>query len=484
MGKLPSYLRESYYAQKYEASLLAEQPIAEPLPSKLLDDKAVPPMISISSDNMEVKFIGPVRNSDTDAASVRADHPMPPSTGLYYFEATILSKGRDGFIGIGFCRHGSAANRLPGWEEDSWGYHGDDGHSFSCQTTGQDYGPKFTTGDVVGCAVNFGSGECFYTKNGVHLGTAFTGLSGDLYPSIGLKTIGEQVRVNFGAQPFVFDIEYYYRQEKMRLYKSVRDEEDDISGRVQSLVSSYLSHNGYVDSARAMAVDISSHTNKLVSYPPIDTEASNRQRIRAYVLEGDMDSALEMLEGLFPEALQQHEMLYFRIRCRKFIEMMRASTESQQSSFIDDKELGPELDIMDADDEKDVTMKDVTKVSTLRSNGRTKRPDSAASLAAAIEYGRQLQTLYANAGSNYKNGLQNAFSLLAYPDPQNSPIAHLLEPSLRAEIAEEINRAILVSSGKSARSELEEIVASVGMKIGGVKGAEFINVHRDFLRDV
>ena len=32
------------------------------------------------------------------------------------------------------------------------------------------YGPKFTTGDVIGCCVNFLDHTCFYTKNGKKLG--------------------------------------------------------------------------------------------------------------------------------------------------------------------------------------------------------------------------------------------------------------------------------------------------------------------------
>jgi Ran-binding protein 9/10 len=40
-------------------------------------------------------FSGPGK-SHKDAASVRADHPIPPLTGIYYFEVKILSKGRDG----------------------------------------------------------------------------------------------------------------------------------------------------------------------------------------------------------------------------------------------------------------------------------------------------------------------------------------------------------------------------------------------------
>jgi hypothetical protein len=34
---------------------------------------------------------------------------------------------------------------------------------------GTAYGPTFTTGDVIGCCVNFHSGTVFYTKNGLRL---------------------------------------------------------------------------------------------------------------------------------------------------------------------------------------------------------------------------------------------------------------------------------------------------------------------------
>lgn len=65
---------------------------------------------------------------------------------------------------------------LTGWDKHSYGYHGDDGHSFCSSGTGQPYGPTFTTGDVIGCCVNLINGTCFYTKNGHSLG----GYIGDL----------------------------------------------------------------------------------------------------------------------------------------------------------------------------------------------------------------------------------------------------------------------------------------------------------------
>ena len=79
-------------------------------------------------------------------------------------------------MGIGLSASGVNMNRLPGWDKHSYGYHGDDGHSFCSSGTGQPYGPTFTTGDVIGCGINLLDNTCFYTKNGHHLGIAFTDL--------------------------------------------------------------------------------------------------------------------------------------------------------------------------------------------------------------------------------------------------------------------------------------------------------------------
>lgn len=71
----------------------------------------------------------------------------------------------------------SDAPVLPaGWDKHSYGYHGDDGHSFCSSGTGQPYGPTFTTGDVIGCCVNLINNTCFYTKNGHSLGERLMGV--------------------------------------------------------------------------------------------------------------------------------------------------------------------------------------------------------------------------------------------------------------------------------------------------------------------
>ena len=94
-------------------------------------------------------------------------------------------------IGVGFCTNAFDLNRMPGncnlcffincqliniiiiligWENNSWGYHGDDGKFYYCSGKGKPYGPLFTTGDTIGCCISFLSNMKFYTKNGIHLG--------------------------------------------------------------------------------------------------------------------------------------------------------------------------------------------------------------------------------------------------------------------------------------------------------------------------
>lgn len=80
------------------------------------------------------------------------------------------------YIGIGLSLAKVNLSRLPGWDKDSFGYHADDGCSFSSSGQGKAYGPTYSTGDVIGCGVNLVDNACFYTKNGQRLGTAFTDL--------------------------------------------------------------------------------------------------------------------------------------------------------------------------------------------------------------------------------------------------------------------------------------------------------------------
>ncbi|CAG8454879.1 13181_t:CDS:2 [Cetraspora pellucida] len=144
------------------------------------------------------------------AESVPTDYPIPPEVLLYYFEVDIIDKGEDGYIGVGFAKDLEILEILPGWCPGTMGYHGDDGCKFYETGRGINYGPLYSTGDTIGCCVNFVDQHIFYTKNGVNLGIAFEcALKEDLFPIIGLRTHGECVEANFGTKPFKFDIDSY-----------------------------------------------------------------------------------------------------------------------------------------------------------------------------------------------------------------------------------------------------------------------------------
>ena len=50
---------------------------------------------------------------------------------------------------------------LSSWESNSCGYHGDDGQLYVDQGKGQAFGPKFTSGDIIGVGINYLSQEFF-----------------------------------------------------------------------------------------------------------------------------------------------------------------------------------------------------------------------------------------------------------------------------------------------------------------------------------
>ncbi|XP_055626238.1 ran-binding protein 9 [Toxorhynchites rutilus septentrionalis] len=280
--------------------------------------------IGLTQNNLRVHYKG-IGKSHTDAASARTPYPIPSACGLYYFEVKIISKGRDGYMGIGLTAHTHfKMNRLPGWDKQSYGYHGDDGNSFCSSGNGQPYGPTFTTGDIIGCGVNLVDNTCFYTKNGHHLGIAFRDLPPRLYPTVGLQTPGEVVDANFGQEPFKFDIEDMLKElraaTKATIYNfPLPDDQGDWTVILHKMVSSYLVHHGYSSSAETFARSTGQTMQEDIA------SIKNRQKIIKLVLSGRMGQAIEQTIRLYPGLLESNQNLLFMLKCRQFIEMVNGS---------------------------------------------------------------------------------------------------------------------------------------------------------------
>jgi len=113
-------------------------------------------------------------------------------------------------IGVGFCDASVPLKYLPGWHTGSWGYQGNVGNT-SYGEGYTKYGPTVITGDIVGCCIDFQKRVAFYTKNGDLLDVAFENLvfKENIYPVVGLMSLGEHIHVNFGKESFLFDIMKY-----------------------------------------------------------------------------------------------------------------------------------------------------------------------------------------------------------------------------------------------------------------------------------
>uniref|UniRef100_A0A093Y5B8 Ankyrin-3 n=1 Tax=Talaromyces marneffei PM1 TaxID=1077442 RepID=A0A093Y5B8_TALMA len=149
---------------------------------------------------------------DETIATIRADCPMAPVPGhdYCYFEVTI-ERGSPiaETFGVGFCEEQTPLNLMVGWDDHSWGYHGDDGKSFF-NSSGSAFGETYTVKDVIGCGINFKEEAAFFTKNGNIIGLAFQKIKGKLYPAVSMdqRMIGAQMSVNFwkedGPNDFVY----------------------------------------------------------------------------------------------------------------------------------------------------------------------------------------------------------------------------------------------------------------------------------------
>lgn len=112
----------------------------------------------------------------------------------------------------------SVHSRMPGWDSKSFGYHGDDGGIFhSSGGMVEQFGPKFGSGDTVGCGIDYVARGIFFTLNGEFLGYGWKNVNTEillsgLYPVVGIDTHAP-ISLNFGnLKPFKFDLTEFHKK--------------------------------------------------------------------------------------------------------------------------------------------------------------------------------------------------------------------------------------------------------------------------------
>ncbi|GAA5975303.1 hypothetical protein JCM5350_006421 [Sporobolomyces pararoseus] len=570
---VPSYLRHSSYFSRFRTT---------PDPSDSLNDSAVEQdkislptnwdegdkcaLLELTTDGLVASFAGSAKYGDRDAAAVRANKPVPSETGVYYFEVEILNKGVSGYIGIGLSHRSVSLSRLPGWESLSYGYHADDGRAFCCQGTGEPFGPTFTTGDVVGCGVDWtdaggergkrerdgskkgkekskekGSGRVFYTKNGQFLGYAFSNLSGDLYPTIGLRTPNESVRVNFGQSPFIFDVESLLLDRKRTILSRINDtsslpphyflplsqtpsppiptlsttsstsERDRLHETLQSLIGGYLRHCGYDDTARAFDRQVKRERqdrgegimkSSLTERPELvreeeeagteslggegtESSAELRSKILNLAMTDRTKEALELVQEHYPAVLEgggekteEEEELVFKLKCRVFVEAVLTYSRAENSISLKGKGK-----TTTATEDEDVDMS-----SSFISNGSA---SSTVSIDELLDLGRSLHASYSSHPSPALQAeLQATLGLMAYRNPETEAAEGKARRIVRGEekerVVERLNRAILKASNLPPQPTLElmfrHAIATVEYAAElGSGGAALVDVRKEVL---
>ena len=142
----------------------------------------------------------------SNAVSGSAWSTMVLTTGKWYFESTITSVG--GFAGLGFSNNTLAVG-LGTFNADArfWGCFYQNNGQKAINNTLTAYGATFTTGDVIGAALDADAGTVTFYKNGVSQG-AITGLSVATGSAGWIADVegfnGAVHNVNFGQRPFAY----------------------------------------------------------------------------------------------------------------------------------------------------------------------------------------------------------------------------------------------------------------------------------------
>lgn len=370
------------------------------------------PDVEVLKDGISARYVGK-GNHANDHGSVRSKEPVPRGQSVYYFEAELVDGGFRGLVTVGLSRPSFTLTRQVGTRPLSFGYRGENGRKFCGEAgRGELYGPFFNTSDVVGCGVNFLTGEVFFTKNGRYLGPAFDALPSDveLYPTVSMHSPGEMVRFNFGRRPFRFDVAAMRAEARARVEEEVAATAVDPRACV-ALVRSYLAHRGLYETLRAFEAPYGNDDSgeggagtgagAQASYDDI----LRRKAVCQLVARGEIEGAIAALERDYPGLLARDRALLFELHCQHFVETVRAGRVDDALAYV-------------------------------RGKLASYRDDP------GVPHGQLAETI----------------GMLAYVDVARSPAAYLLAQDRRDRVADIANAAVLRHLGQPTSPALETLV--------------------------
>lgn len=173
-----------------------------------LDLKKHGKLMAVDKDGLGGRAVEPTDNEafiPCLAVGVKSFNKNRGSFG--YFEMHVIATGSRRLLALGFVgKNVQLEGRQPGWDQGTFGLHGDDGSMFCQEGSGTQFTDRFEAGDVVGAGIDWISGRVFFTVNGCFLGfTPVKARLTRLYPCVAVRNTDAKFRVNFGAEPFRFD---------------------------------------------------------------------------------------------------------------------------------------------------------------------------------------------------------------------------------------------------------------------------------------
>lgn len=141
--------------------------------------------------------------------------------GVEYFEMVVLNNqvSWNRAVAIAVAQHFDSMSFL-GWTSTAIAYHSDDGTIRGGEENEVYRSKIFSTGAIVGCGIDWDAGDLFFVCLGAPNEPAEVHLHRPRldrlpwYPAIASMSRGDEVKVNFGQEPFVFDLKTFVHKKR------------------------------------------------------------------------------------------------------------------------------------------------------------------------------------------------------------------------------------------------------------------------------
>lgn len=168
---------------------------------------------------------------------------------------------------------------------------------------------------------------------------------------------------------------------------------------MNKLIMNFLVTEGYVDAARTFATESDTQ-------PGVDLNTiTDRMEIRKAIQTGNVEAAVERVNDLNPEILEEQQQLLFHLQQQRLIELIR--------------------------------------------HGKTEE---------ALEYAQEYLAPRGEENPAFLEELERTVALLAFEDAKSSPVADLMDIAQRQKTASELNAAILSSQCQEKEPRLPNLM--------------------------